>query len=382
MYPSSFALAIENAKLRSETESVLGSLRGDIQYYSATNIPALSQGLVDRRPAVLLLDIAALQEDAGPTLRELTSLAPETKIVAVHSAADPHWILQSLRGGAAEFVHTPIGENLLPALARIGRLRDGEPGQRKGRLIGFLSAKGGCGATTIGVHVGVELHRQTASKVLIADFDLSSGLVGFLMKSGADYSAIDAARNLPRLDASLWKAFVSDVKPGLSVLPAPTGASHRDYPEESEFQKILRFVRTQHDFAVIDLGRSLTAIARAALNEIDELFLVSTTEVIALHGLKTIVRGLQDDPNNMHKLHLVLNRAPKMMDLTREELEKLLGRPLYASIPNDYPSLYESYARGNLLPQGSKLSQHFARFAARIVGVEQAKPKRRFALLG
>jgi pilus assembly protein CpaE len=301
----------------------------------------------------------------------------------LHGTADPHWILESLRGGAAEFVQAPFSETLMPALARIveARVENGST-RKKGRLLGFLSAKGGCGATTIACHVAVELQRQTKSNVLMADFDLASGLTRFLMKASGDYSVVDAARNLSRLDASLWQGFLSPVKPGLSVLPAPLTVSHRDTPEEADFQDLLRFMRTQHDWCVIDLGRSLTSVAEAALQEVDDLFLISTTEVIALHGLKSMARGLQDDQHNKHKLHVILNRAPKMMDITRDELEKILGRPLYATLPNDYPSLYESYAKGSLLPPGNRLAQHFARLTSQIIGVEAAKPKRRFSLLG
>jgi pilus assembly protein CpaE len=383
MYPSSFALAIENAELRASAETALAPLRSSIERYDRSNMEALLAGIAERIPEVLMLDIAAFQEQAGTALREIRTRAPKTKIVALHGTADPHWILESLRGGAAEFVQAPFSETLMPALARIveARVENGST-RKKGRLLGFLSAKGGCGATTIACHVAVELQRQTKSNVLMADFDLASGLTRFLMKASGDYSVVDAARNLSRLDASLWQGFLSPVKPGLSVLPAPLTVSHRDTPEEADFQDLLRFMRTQHDWCVIDLGRSLTSVAEAALQEVDDLFLISTTEVIALHGLKSMARGLQDDQHNKHKLHVILNRAPKMMDITRDELEKILGRPLYATLPNDYPSLYESYAKGSLLPPGNRLAQHFARLTSQIIGVEAAKPKRRFSLLG
>ncbi len=383
MYPTSFALAVEDPDLRVSAQQALAPLRGEIELCDSLDLAALLVRLSETNPEVLMVGIASLQEHAGSTLREIRARAPHTKIVALHHTADAQWILESLRGGAAEFVHGPMSETLLPALARIGQsgAENGSP-RKKGKLLAFLSAKGGCGATTVACHVAVELHRQTRSNVLMADFDLTSGLVRFLMKASGDYSVIDAARNLTRLDASLWQAFLSPVKPGLNVLPAPVTVSHRDIPEEADFQTILRFMRTQHDWSVIDLGRSLTSVAQAALNEVDEFFLVSTTEVIALHGLKTIARGLQDDQQNSHKLHVVLNRAPKMMDLTREELEKILGRPLYATLPNDYPILYESYAKGMLLPPGNRLAQHFARLTSQIIGAEAVKPKRRFSLLG
>jgi hypothetical protein len=69
-----------------------------------------------------------------------------------------------------------------------------------------------------------------------------------------------------------------------------------------------------------------------------------------------------------------------MMDITSEELEKILGRPLYAMLPNDYPSLYQSYSAGNLLPPNNRLAQQFAVLTARIADIQVKTQKKRFAL--
>lgn len=123
----------------------------------------------------------------------------------------------------------------------------------------------------------------------------------------------------------------------------------------------------------------MNSIATAVLDEIDQLFLVSTLEVVALHGLKSIVHGLFEQGE---KLQLVLNRTPKMMDISTQELEKILGRSLYAALPNDYMSLYQSYSSGNLLDSNNRLAQHFAMLASKIAGITPAKSKKRFALFG
>jgi pilus assembly protein CpaE len=144
-------------------------------------------------------------------------------------------------------------------------------------------------------------------------------------------------------------------------------------------KQVLQFMRTQHDWIVLDLGRSLNSIATAVLDEIDQLFLVSTLEVVALHGLKSIVHGLFDQGE---KLQLILNRTPKLMDISTQELEKILGRSLYAALPNDYMGLYQSYSSGNLLNSNTRLAQHFGLLASKIAGLPPNKAKKRFTLFG
>ncbi|MBV9226331.1 MAG: hypothetical protein JOY85_20035, partial [Acidobacteriaceae bacterium] len=178
---------------------------------------------------------------------------------------------------------------------------------------------------------------------------------------------------------SLWKALVVEHKSGVSVIPAPAVYSRWDHPDEDHLRQVLKFMRTQHDWIILDLGRSLNSIATAVLDELDQLFLISTLEVVALHGLKSIVHGLFQQGE---KLQLILNRTPKTMDISVGELEKILGRSLYASLPNDYMSLYQSYSSGNLLDTNNRLAQQLNLLASRISGVQPVKSKKKFALFG
>ncbi|HEY3457776.1 MAG TPA: AAA family ATPase [Bryobacteraceae bacterium] len=341
---------------------------------------SLLERLVKLKPDALLLDVGSAPTDLAVAIRQIKLQAPRTKIVAIHSVDDPKIILAAMRAGANEFLHPPFDESLAPALDRILNSSDVDvvPSSR-GKIIGFLSAKGGCGATTLACHIAWELQNQTRKNVLLADLDLTSGLVGFLMKTPSSYSILDAIKNLSRLDDSLWKALIVEHRPSLSVIPAPATYTRWDHPEESQLTQALQFMRTQHDWIILDLGRSMNSIAAAVLEEIDQLFLVSTLEVVALHGLKSIVHGLFDQGE---KLQLVLNRTPKMMDISTQELEKILGRSLYAALPNDYMGLYQSYSSGNLLNSNTRLAQHFGLLAAKIAGVPPMKSKKKFAFFG
>ena len=64
----------------------------------------------------------------------------------------------------------------------------------------------------------------------------------------------------------------------------------------------------------------------AALEEIDEACLVTTLEVPALHQAKQIMQTLLDSGFGKNRIRLILNRAPKRLDITAGELEKMLGR--------------------------------------------------------
>jgi pilus assembly protein CpaE len=372
-------LHIQDENLRREAIDLLRTPGSQIPFDDhVSDWSNLLERITEIKPEALLLDLSTVPSELNIAMRQVKYHSPRLKVVALHTSADPQIILSAMRTGANEFLHPPLEESLLPALERILNAAESEnvPATR-GKIIGFLSAKGGCGATTLACHVGSELQNLTRKDVLLADLDLTSGLLGFLMKTPSSYSILDAIKNLSRLDESLWKALIVEHRPGLSVIPAPAAFSRWDHPDENRLRQVLQFMRTQHDWTVLDLGRSLNPIATSVLDEIDQLFLVSTLEVVALHGLKSIVHGLFEQGE---KLQLVMNRTPKMMDISTQELEKILGRSLYAALPNDYMGLYQSYSSGNLLDSNTRLAQHFALLASKIAGVQPVKSKKKFAL--
>ncbi len=383
MKKANLLLALEDSLLRQDVSELLDkSGTTTVSEQDPSDWSDVVNRVGQERPEILLVELNAIRADIPTALKAVKKTGLHTKIVALHSSDDPQLILTALRAGASEFVHPPFEETLAPALQRIAdQHADEDTPESRGKVIGFLSAKGGCGSTTLACHIAADLKRQTGKRVLLADLDLSSGMVGFLMKVASNYSILDAVSNLSRLDESLWKALVSEWKPGLAVIPSPEDFSHESAPSRDSLRQVIRFMRTQHEWIVLDLGRSFNETTAALYQELDQLLLIAVLEVSALHGLKAIAQKLRDRGEDLSKLELVLNRTPKMMDVTQDELQKVLGRPLYAMLPNDYQSLYQSYSAGTLLPPNNRLAQQFSVLTTRLASLEAPpKPKKKFTL--
>lgn len=337
------------------------------------------------RPEVLFVDIRSLKEPYENFITPLKESPAPPMVVAMHSSADPETILAVMHAGADAYVYPPLASSIPKALDRLAplverqRYSSNRPG---GKTLGFLSAKGGCGATTIACHVAVELARQGTGEVLLADLDLDAGLIGFLMKSKSRFSVLDALTNTDRLDLSYWRALISNGIPRLQIVRAPGAQPRRQEPRQNDVRTVLRFVRFQYDWAVLDLGRGMNPLVLSGLEEVDEAFLVTTLDVPALHQVKEIVRSLMDGGYPSERLRLVLNRVPKNPDVMPEELENLLGVSVYAMLPDDYASIYEAYAEGQLVPSASPLGKQLVRMAAKIAGIQEQSSKKRFSLFG
>jgi pilus assembly protein CpaE len=383
VYPLTAGIVIETRSMWDELQLSLQELpvRIVLEQSEIGDLGSLVDRVGRMRPDVIFLDISSLRDSLDQVIRQLRSSANAPAVLALNTSAEPTAILDAMRSGAAEYLYPPMRDQVRAALERIGndRKNANQSLRKGGRTIGFLSAKGGCGSTTVACHAAVELPNLTNSRVLLADLDFDSGMVGFLLKTTSKYSIADAVRNTQRLDENYWKALVSNGIKGLEVISAPGFSSFQPLKPE-QVRLVINFVRTQYDWIVLDLGSGLSLSSVAALDEIDDLFIVTTLEVPALHQAKTIIRRLLESGYQPNRLHLVLNRAPKHYDVTLGELEAMLGVPVYAAVPNDYMSLNECYTDGKLAPAGSNLNKHFASLAMKVAGVQPSKKK--FSLFG
>jgi pilus assembly protein CpaE len=388
MYPLTIGLAIENRDLWDQTQACLAGLpfRIIVQHQDVGDLSNFLDRLERMRPDVVLVDISGWNEPLDGLLTSIRAATGDPMIIALNTAADSESILQSLRAGVNEYLYPPLEETLRRALekrsADRSRRRDGSA-KGSGKAVAFVSAKGGCGATTLVTHVAAELGHQNL-KVLLMDLDLDAGMVGFLTKTKSVYSVLDAVNNIHRLDISYWKALVSNGIPNVEIVASPLALATKTQPRDDQLRHVLSFARPHYDWTLVDLGRSLSRMAMAALEEMDEVCLVITLEVPALHQSKQIIQTLLDTGYGKNRIRLVLNRAPKRFDISPGELEKMLGVPIFAMVPNDYPELYETYAEGRMLNRSSELGKQIAKLAVKLANLKDENPeiqgKKRFSL--
>ncbi|HEV2198372.1 MAG TPA: AAA family ATPase [Bryobacteraceae bacterium] len=387
MYPISLGMIVETKELWEDLTQALQGIPVRISM-ELSEIPSDWPAFLDRmdriRPDVVLLEVTRLTGRLEEIVKKIRSTKAEPAVFAIQQTADSDAILGALRAGASEFLFPPMAEPLKAALERQSQSRQQmrEKSMRSGKALGFVSAKGGCGATTVACHVASALARLGTSRVLLADLDLQAGMVGFLMKAKSQYSMADAAANLQRLDHSYWQGLISNGIPNLEVITAPTAPAAKQLPP-AHLRQVLAFARTQYDWTVLDLGRNVNPTTLALLDGIDQTFLVTTQEVPALHQAKQIIQILFDAGYGRSQFHLVLNRVTRRFDVTIEELESMLGVPVYATLSNDYNALHDAFSEGRLLDGPSALADDFERLAARIGGVpEPTSKKRKFSLFG
>jgi pilus assembly protein CpaE len=386
MYLLNVALVISTGELWEEAQAALRKLpvRVVLEQQEIGDPAVFLEKMIRLEPDVIFLDVNAAGGLLNELVRQLKDIRSFPDVIAINTSSEPQAILAVMRAGAREYLYPPLNPSLEQALSRIASERE----QRRevvrpgGKCIGFVSAKGACGATTLACHVGVQLSRQTDRETLLIDLDVNTGIVRLLLKAKSRYSIVDALNNIQRLDSSYWKAIVSNGTARLEVVAGPAEASVPEALNATAVQQVLRFVRPQYGWTVVDLGHGASPALFAAVDELDELFLVTTLEVPALYQTRRVVEALNKRTGGRVATRLIVNRMPRRNELTSKEVESVTGLPVYASIPNDYQALNEAYSGGELLTGNSLVSRKIAGLTEKITGspASEAQKKRMFSV--
>ncbi|MGB9604739.1 MAG: hypothetical protein ACP5U2_00375 [Bryobacteraceae bacterium] len=307
----------------------------------------------------------------------LEKKAAGTPMVAIVHSCDPSVLLELMRAGVREVLTWPLHpDKLREALGRIQKLLDGRT-RTIDRLYSFLPSKPGVGATTVALNTAVALSRIPDTSVLLVDFDLNSGIVGFLLKLNPRYSIIDAIEHADHLDQDVWARLVWPIGT-LDVLP--TGRLDPGLRvDPAQLHMMLAFARRFYKVICVDHSGMMEKYSLEILRESGRIFMVATPEIPALHlGAEKLrfLRGLE----LANRVEIILNRAHPRSLLSREQIEQMLGAAIRTSIPNDYAAVHQAIMAGQPLSEASKLGQHFADLARSLLELPaiSVTRKRRF----
>src|SRR5580700_3871106 len=236
------------------------------------------------KPNVVLLDLASDLNAAVEVVKFIAAMTPAVHVVGLNTQNDSTAILQSLRAGASEFLYAPFElATQREAISRLRRLVQPEAVTQSeaGHVIEVASSKPGSGASTLATQAAFSLQRLTGKRILLADFDLTGGTIGFYLKLSHNYSVVDALQHAEHLDPTLWSS-LAVTHGGLDILPSPA-APYAEPIDGGRLRLLIDYARQLYDWVILDLPTVFSQISLTALAECEQAYLVTTSELPSLH---------------------------------------------------------------------------------------------------
>ena len=301
------------------------------------------------------IGVVAIDADPDNALKLVTRLSensPECAVLVVSSSNDGNLILKSMRAGAKEFLPLPVRlEDLLAALGRISdrRFGKGDTKPRGCQVLAIAGATGGVGSTSVAVNLGCALARDERNSVVLVDLDLSLGDADVFLDTIPDYTLVDVAQNVTRLDFALLKRSLTKHSSGLFLLPRPVQLEDTSLVTPEDLQRVIGLLKATFTHMVFDLSKSYTPIDQVALQAASEILLITQLDLPCLRNIVRLMSSFSQMDGMADKVKIVVNRVGlDSGHITLKKAKDTIGRDIFWQLPNDFRTVIE--ARNNGVP--------------------------------
>jgi len=368
---------LENQRLFSLKTHLVGNARSE------------PWGIGDRVPAphVLALCLDGDWRGSLPAiLQALPAVRPPFLVLSPNN--DVELLRSAMRAGARDVLSPPYdAKNLTARLLELGREGTSQANRDSARLLAFINAKGGSGASFLAANVSAALAGRHERKAALLDFDIQFGGLPIYLNMNPGEGLIKALEFADTLDSAALSGYVQRHASGLHLLTSTMrNLILPDAIDEERIDRLLDVLGAAYQEIIIDLPRHIDRASAAILERLDQVVVVTQQSVTHLQDTKRLLTLLNDHLGiGADRLLMVVNRFHKKAEVRREDFSKAFpGIPMEV-VPSDYVRVSASINLGTPLIEASAhcpLTKAILNLSNRLLAGNDPAPKRSFGMLG
>ena len=233
------------------------------------------------------------------------------------------------------------------------------------RFIAVVSGKGGVGKTTTSINLGVAL-KNLGKDCIVLDGNLTTPDIALYL--GVPKVPV-TLNDVLEGKKSILNATYAHAS-GLKVVPADISFDALKKLSLRKLKNVLNSLKGTSEIIIMDCGAGLGPDVISVMRFADEVLIVTNPELAAVtNALKTAKAA---EENNATVLGVVLNKVSGNDEMSIENIETLVGKPIIATIPETDDVKKAMRARHPLVYCYPKavVSKSFVRLASRLIGKE------------
>ncbi|NGZ87507.1 AAA family ATPase [Duganella aceris] len=324
-------------------------------------------------PQLVVFDASGVTPDEGELVERLSKQYPGASFMLLTREPQHDLLIRAMRAGMREVLQLPLAHRAFhEAMDRI-EVAAGVSEMRDGKVLAFISCKGGSGATFLSTNFGYALAALADKKVLLIDLHGQFGDATLYVSDQKPAMTLsDICAQIGRMDASFLDSCLVHVASNFGVLAAADDPNHVVDMKPEHMDIILRVARQHYDFIVLDVGRQIDAISLRALDQADIIHPVLQLALPDIRDGRRLLDIFRSLGYPSERTRLIVNRYEKGGKLRLMDLEQALGADVVHTVPNDYLSATDSVNQGIPVLQLSR-SSTVARSLAELVELVTAR---------
>lgn len=261
----------------------------------------------------------------------------------------------------------------------------------KGEVIAVTSNKGGSGKTTVALSLATFLGHASINsvkegleekplKVIIVDFDVRDGQVGFITGNTSP-TMLELIKAQPLTEEAVDSVIIHNERLKVDVMLAPKLPAYADEFSLTFYKDLLKLLRHKYDYIIVDTSVNYLdpLLDQVTYPDSDAIIFVCDYVIQAILGMSRFIISIErSNPNkdpedyiDPDKMGIVVNKTLQNTDLDKNLLLKATqGVPILTSIPAN-PKI-AGHASNNqsidLLMKHPDFTSRFHRLASQILG--------------
>jgi pilus assembly protein CpaE len=320
----------------------------DVNFVEGTLYSALEQ-VSARKPDVALVECS---DDAGDLdqLNKLQALVPHCLVVPVRTNPSPDFLLQLMRNGFPDVLtelNAAVIEELLERVTK-RQEKDASLKYQRGQCLGFLSVKGGSGATFIATSLATALSNQASGqRILFIDASLPFGDADvYLNAPKGEHHLGSFHDSIERLDAALFGAMVQSVSSHFDFVPAPPNFRDVVNLDPDRVATLIAKAKSIYDFIFVDIGSDINPFTATLIDQIDQLNLIATADILGVQHAAQVIRFLDDISYPQSNVSLNITRWDAGGLITQVDMTEATGKEVQYIVPKVDNLITKSMSQG------------------------------------
>lgn len=303
--------------------------------------------LMPDNPGVVIIDATDPEIQEGDLLERLAKHYQSSCFMLLTRDHHQNLLIRAMRAGVREVLQLPLVHRAFhEAMDRVAATV-GVNDMRDGKVLAFISCKGGSGATFISTNFAYALATLAEKKVLLIDLHGQFGDATLYVSDQKPAMTLsDVCSQIARIDGAFLDSCLVHVTPGFGILAAADDPTHAVDLKPEHMDTILRVARQHYDYIVLDVGRQIDAISLRALDNADLIHPVLQLALPDIRDGRRLLDIFRSLGYPVDQTRLIVNRYEKGGKLRLQDLQNALGADVMHTIPNDYAAATDSVNQG------------------------------------
>lgn len=302
-----------------------GGIEGAVETYKSNPTPNL-----------IIIETTLDPEHIPGALQRLAEVCDATtRVIVLGHVNDVMLYRDLLRSGISEYIVMPASAGqLVSAITELFASANAAP---IGRTVGFVSAKGGAGGSTVAHNVSWAIAASLRQDSLILDLDLAFGTAGLNFNQDPPHGLADALQANQKVDQTMLERLISKAANHVNLLTAPVTLDRTYDFEERAFEQVIELCQNTTPVVMLDIPHAWNAWVRHTLATIDEVVIVAEPDLANLRNTKNLADTIKALRPTERAPGLVLNKVgmPRRPEINANEFATSVDCALLGQVPFD-----------------------------------------------